>query len=448
MSKPTLMRLAFEDVETQSAAIVNSPSEGDEGLLSVDESDLQEARDDSDKIDELISTTGAMEAIEEAVQTASQQDGLGPQAAKALDVAFEHINRRLGVAESQRLSLESFSGGASTRRVATLEALENIGEKIRRIIERIVDWIKRMAVACFEAIERLMRGADAVIARAQKVYRAASAQSHGNFHQANLKKINTAGLLSFFNDNGKSLAAQEIVHRYIAFCDDVNKTFNAGKLFQPSITGLRELERYVSAHGEKAVDVGTIEGFAASAVDQLVRESLHGYAKKDRNGVQVLTKKLPFGNAALVFSFAQGVTDDTKLVGFNATIETDEAANTPAELEPLKPQEVMNLMTVLTAQMSKGIYHDSKQIRRAIQDVASRVENESYKLSDRQRYHGASIVPTLNLIKTISDSSLKLTRLLYGYSGVTTRRLLAYGEESLAVYRGASNSRDSTTAQK
>lgn len=430
----TLMRLAFEDVDQDDA--LSALGEAEDGLVPVSDQDLQGAHDDSEKIDELISTTRALEGIGQAVQAASEQDGMGHSAAQALDVAFEHFKLRAGIAAEKTLSLEGFRGGRSSRVVSTRVALEDLGETVRRLIKKIIGWIKHIAQLCYDLIERLMRGANAVIERSQTVYRAASAISYRKFDQDKLSEVKQGGLVAFFNRNGKPMDAHEIIHRFQDYSKEVNEIFNGGKLFGPSVRGLSELERFVKGHGEKDVDLGAVEGFAQAACEQLERESLKGFTRRQHADADMLTRELPFGNSELVFSFVKGVIDPDKRVGFHVGIQTNPVEHSAA-LVALKPQEVMNLMTVLTAEMSKGIYRESKKIKAAIHDVEKRVEKQSQELSDTQLKMGASVVPTLNLIKTISDSSMKLTRLLYAYSGITTRRMLSYAEASLKVYRGA-----------
>jgi hypothetical protein len=429
------MSLAFEDADQ--FVVLDATSSPDDGLVPVDSEDLQGAHDDSEKIDELISTTRALEEITQAVQAARDQGGLGPQTAKALDVAFEHFKHHAGIPSEKSLSLEGFGGGRSSRTQSTSMALEDMGETVRRVIKKIIAWIKHIAQLCFDMIERIMRGANAVIEKSQSIYRAASAISYKRINPDNLTDITQAGLVGFFNKNGKPMDAHEIVKRFMTYCADVNEVFDAGKLFGPSVKALDALEHYVHQHGEKAVDLEAVEGFASEACEQLAKDSLSRFTAKHQDDADLLSMELPFGNSQLIFSFAHGHSDQTKRVGFHISIQTS-PVDKAAALTPMRPQEVMNLMSVLTAEMSKGIYRESKKIKSAIHDVAKRVEKQSMELSDRQRHLGASVVPTLNLVKTISDSSMKLTRLMYAYSGITTRRLLSYSEASLRAYEKAS----------
>lgn len=431
----TLMRLAFEDAE-QDDALSALGEAAQDGLVPVSEEDLQGAHDDSEKIDELISTTRTVESIAQAVQSAGEQDGLGRATAQALDVAFEHFKLRAGIAVEKTLSLEGFGGGRSSRLVATRVALEDMGETVRRLIKKLIAWIKHIALVCYDLIERIMRGANAVIERAQTLYKAASAMSYRKFDKDKLEPVEQSGLVAFFNKNGRPMDCHEIIHRFQDFSREMNAVFNGGKLFQPAVRGLSELERFVHGQGEKDVDLGAVEGFAEAACAEIENNSLRSFSARQQSDADILTYELPFGNSELVFSFVKGVIHEDKRVGFNASIETN-PVDKAAALTPLKPQEVMNLMTVLTAEMSKGIYRESKKIKAAIYDVEKRVERQSNQLSDAQRKMGASVVPTLHLIKTLSDSSMKLTRLLYSYTGTTTRRILSYAEASLKVYHGA-----------
>ena len=434
MGKKTLMSLAFEDNDQTPA--LGELIESDEGLVAATDEDLMGAHDDSKQLDELISTTEVLEGVQEAVQDAAEQGGFSPAAAKALDVAIEHFEHTAGLTSIRRLSLESFAGGRTLRIQSTKVALEEIGETIRRVIRRILEWIKHIASLCFDLIERSVRGANAVAAKAELLYKVASAMSHQRVNPSKLQQIEKSSLISFFNEHGKPLHAREIAARYDSYSKDINVMFGGDALFQPPSKALRALDTYVQQHGEKAVDLSAVESFAAAACEELVHTSLRSFSPVHRDGADLLAKELPFGNAQLLFSFAKGHNNPDKRVGFNVNIEVEEVSHTAA-LEPLSPQDVMNLMTVLHSHMGKGIYHDSKKIKAAIREIALHVEKQSEKLSDRQRQMGASIVPTLQLIRLITDSSMKLTRLAYSYSGVTGRRMLSYAEASLQAYHKA-----------
>jgi hypothetical protein len=434
MTRLTLMRAAFEDDSGEALAILTS---SDEGLVPVRDQDLQGAHDDSEKIDELISTAGALEDVEKAVQSSCEQDGLSYPAAKALDVAFEHFKSRAGIPSEKTMSMEGFAGGRSSRLYATNVALESdIGETIRRMVKKVIAWIKHVALMCYDMIERLFRGANAVIERAQSIHRAAAEISHHKFNRDKIEQISKSSLTSFFNKAGHPLSAQEVTQAFVTYCNEVNTLFSAGRLYAPCVQGLTELDHYLNMHGEKAIDMGAVEGFAAHACEELAKNSLKHFEQRKQEDADVLVSSLPFGNSALLCSFVHGSINPDHRIGFHLSIETN-PVESAAALTPMKPQEVMNLMSVLTAQMSRGIYRDSKKIKAAIHDVATRVEKESYRLSDRQRQMGASVVPTLNTIKAISDSSMKLTRLLYTYTGITTRRLLSLSQASLQAYEKA-----------
>jgi hypothetical protein len=434
MSKRKLMQLAFEDMEEASRAqLVAEPSDG---LVEVDDADLQGALDDSNEIDELISTTGVVEKIEEAVQSTCDEGGLGYPTAQALDVAFEHFKRSAGLPCEKSLSLEGLKGGRNTRIYTTKLALEEIGETIRRLVRRIIAWIKHIATVCYEIIERLMRGANAVIDRAHLVYKAAAGISHNKFAKDKVPAITKSSLVSFFNESGRPMNSHEIESRFKKYCDEVNHMFNAGQLYAPAVRGLSEMERYINGHGEKAVDMDAVERFAEASCDELTQKSLNRLSKRQVDGADVLFMELPFGNSDLLFSFAHGSVDSSRRVGFHVSIQPNPVQDA-APLDALRPQDVMNLMSLLISEMGRGIYRESKKIKSAIYDVQVRVEKESYRLSDRQRLMGASVVPSLQLVKLISDSSLKLTRLLYSYTGISTRRLLSYAESSIAAYEKA-----------
>lgn len=436
MRKCTLMQVAFEDLpEGQTVATLIAGD--DSGLMDVDDADLQQAHDDSNEIDELISTTCALESIYHGAKDSCRTGGLSYPAASALDVAMEHFCARAKITASRRVGMESFKGGSSQRIQTTQVAMEDMGETLRRLIKKILAWIKHVATLCYEIVERIVRGANAVGEHAQNVQTAATALLHKSVDNSKIATISVSKLTSFFNEKGVPMDPKEIIRQFQEYCTMVNDSFNSGKLFQPAVRGLTELEHYVKSHGEEHVDMQAVEGFAATACDQLVKNSLSHFTPSTNEGVDLLSHKLPFGNSDLVFSFVKGQASPGENVGFHVAIAPDPVEKAP-DLPALRPQEVVNLTSVLISEMGKGIYRDSRVIRAAIHDVIMRVEKQSYQLSDRQRLMGASSVPTLNLIKLISDSSLKVTRLLYSYSGISTRRLLSYAELSLKAYDKAS----------
>lgn len=430
MGKRTLINLAFEDVDPQ--AVIGTLVQTDEGLVDTDERELAQAQDDAREVDTLISTTERVQGIAMAVGQAAEQGGLSEPGARALDLAVESLMQGVGEA-SKRLSMESFSGGRYTRTNATKVAMEDMGENIRRLVVKLIKWIKHIATVCYDMVERILRGANAVIAKADDLYKLASGMSNVRVDRSKLSTISNGALKNFFNENGKPLDARRIAQLFEIYSGDMEKAFNADKLFGPAVAGLKAMDDYIHQHSEKAVDLVAVEGFAAHACEKFVSDSLHDFKPKHDESADLMVRRLPFGNADLVISFAKSAYLEDKRIGYSSSISADNV-NVSADLNALSPQEVMNLMSILTARMNSGLYHQSKKIKSSIYDITKRVEKQSQQLSDRQRLMGASVTPSLHLLKTISESSMTLTRLLYSYTGITTRRLLSYARASLAAY--------------
>lgn len=434
MTKRTLMRIAFEDDSGQALVGLNDPLDG---VVQVCDDDLQQAHEDVEKIDELISLTSCLEEIEQATKQASELDGLSAGTAKALDTSFEHFKQLAGLPTNKSLSLEGFSGGKQTRIQATKVALEEIGETIRRMVRKLIEWIKHIATVCYDMVDRLLNGANAVIHKAQQLHRAALSISHHRFDNEKIGDISKSGLVSFFNKNGRPMSGHEIGQLFLEYSKEVDTLFSAAKLYTPATYALGEIERFVRGQGEKSLDVAQMELFAAEACNSLAQSSLAQFNVRAQGDGDVLVKELPFGNSELVFSFIHGSSNPQSRIGFNVAIKpADEQSNAPA-LTPMRPQEVANLMSHVISQMGKGVYRDSKRIKAGIHEIQTRIEKESYRLSDRQRLAGASVIPTLHLIKAVADSSMKITRLLYSYTGITTRRMLWYAQSSIQAYEGA-----------
>lgn len=428
------MSLAYEDVDQTQA--LGELFTSDEGLFEVEDSDLNEAHTDSDNVDTLISTAIALEAIQTSLMESSKQNGIGIKTARSLDIAVEQYMLNSKAGHSKRLSVEGFSGGRITRLNATRVAMEDMGENIRRIVKRIIAWFKQMAIICYDLIERIYRGANAVVARCEKLYKIASAMCNIQVDRQRLRTISNSSLVDFFNVSGRPMGSREILKRFEDYNTRINNAFSGEKLYGPAVKGLNVMDTYVRNHGHEHMDVGVVEGFASEACENLIRHSLQNFNQIDKDGVQQRTIELPFGNSELVFSFINGTVLTTKRVGFDVSKESNPASGAPA-LPALSPRDVMTLLTTVSTSMNTGLYHDSKKIKASISDVTRRVEKQSLQVSDLQRGAGASVIPTLHLIKMISDSSMKLTRILYSYTGFTTRQLLGYSEASLAAYNKA-----------
>ncbi len=435
MGKPSLMTVAFEDAVTAEGmgALLR---EDDDGLVQATDNDLVEVRDDSKEIDELITAARVVEDVGQTLQSAAQQNGMARSEAEAIDVALEGLYRCVGLGDPRRMSLEEFGDSRPSRIEACQIAMEDMAENIRRIIRKIVAWIKHVAQVCYDLVERIVQGANAVVDRGDRLHKAAGVLSMTRIDPSKLGQISKGQLLNFFNEAGRPMPAREIAQKYEQFCHQVNRAFDGVRLILPASQALTLVQTYIQKHGEKAMDVEAVETIAAHACAQLERESLAGFSPQKKEDGKLLSSKLPFGNSELVFSLHTGIKLTETPVGFSASIKTHPIEGAAA-LKYLTPQEVMNLMSVLTTQMGQGIYRDSKAIKAAIHELTKRVEKESQLLTDRQRQAGASVVPTLHLIRTICDSSMSLTRQLYSYSGITTRRILAYGEASLVAHHNA-----------
>lgn len=144
------------------APAVESPSYEE---VAVDDSDLNEALADQAEAegevkeveethDQLKRAADSLESIALSMESALNDGGLHPQAAKFMQIAVESQLNAIGVEQPVIPSLESF-GGMSARMRATQVSLEGIKETIAKVWEQIVAILKKLRDAAIAFFKRV-----------------------------------------------------------------------------------------------------------------------------------------------------------------------------------------------------------------------------------------------------------------------------------------------------
>lgn len=146
----------------EAAPAVESPSYEE---VAVDDSDLNEALADQAEAegevkeveethDQLKRAADSLESIALSMESALNDGGLHPQAAKFMQIAVESQLNAIGVEQPVIPSLESF-GGMSARMRATQVSLEGIKETIAKVWEQIVAILKKLRDAAIAFFKRV-----------------------------------------------------------------------------------------------------------------------------------------------------------------------------------------------------------------------------------------------------------------------------------------------------
>lgn len=170
------------------------------GLLEVSDNESAAAQL-QDQTEEAAEVATALESMAESLRAAAGNGGLSKDAAHAVNIATEHLMRRVGIDTTKRTmpALESY-GTVQSRVVATQLAMESMANTARKIWYAIVDAIKKSIAwlvdrwnSFFDVAKKLKERADKLAAKAEGV----------GAKEPKVKELDNSGYVSALHVGGK-----------------------------------------------------------------------------------------------------------------------------------------------------------------------------------------------------------------------------------------------------
>lgn len=195
--------MALEGLEEEEVAVgtdipVEEIADQPENDLAEMQEIATEMESGEDSIDEAADTADTLGEVQDQMAETLPEGGMEPAAAAAVEVAVEHMCKRLGFSAKQSgFALEAF-GDKTTRVQATKIAMETIGEQIKKIWDAIVAAFKKAIAWVVSFYDKLFDGAAKLAKRAATVAAAAETKIKENATLQKDAKV-TKGLTNQLN---------------------------------------------------------------------------------------------------------------------------------------------------------------------------------------------------------------------------------------------------------
>lgn len=396
------------------------------GLVKVDDIEqIEDAEEASKEVDQLISTTTALESIRVHLKNTPEHTPFSRSASLALESALQNMMAR----EKPYFAIEHLEGKQS-RKIGMKAALEDLGETIRITIKKIVIWIKRAAEIVFDHIEGIVRGANATAEAAGKLQDLA-ARVRGELGDVPPQDttVSNKKLAGFFCDaEAHAMTSHDIAEHYTKFTKDFNDAFERDVATAGS--------HYVANQINEILKQNTTDKFTQEAAIELSDKTIgHMIATNFKaftpnNEDKNLEYRLPFGGEMFVINVRE---EEGKRAGISFGVKVSEKIS-QEYLPVLKASEVYDLAKMVESSMHRGIYRDYKKVKSSLYSLKKSIVEMCDEISRQQRDSFGGTLPSLHFLKNISETMLNLVNDTYRYNGKMARSILAYGHASLKQF--------------
>lgn len=401
-----------------------------------------EMENGEDSIDEAAETADTLGEVHDQMAETLPEGGMEPAAAAAVEVAVEHMCKRLGFSAKQSgFALEAF-GDKKTRVQATKIAMETIGEQIKKIWAAIVAAFDKAVVWVKKFFESMFNGATRLAERANKLGVAAKAKiAEGAKLQPDAKVgkgvTNAFSFEKYLSKNGKFLSSSEIVSSYKEL---------AGTSTAASFNNNEEAVSQVLTKCYDLLEQSGDTEYTHSNVNAMFAafEAKASTSKKvsAAEGMELQETPLPMGDFSVFYQAVskKNTGDDfIKHVGkMKMWVAATGAEKTTGELAstPLALNDIETVASEVEAHMKK--YEGSKQVVKGINDAQNKIKELAKKMSegkkegeDKNSNDAANIA---RAVLSISSSGLTSIR---SYDINVAKAVLDFGSKSLGQYKAA-----------
>lgn len=269
--------------------VVDNSETVEAGLLKVNDDEAAAAQVD-EQTEEAVEVATALEEMATCLQSAAGNGGLSRDAAGALNVAVEHMLKRIGmpVEHRQMPALESY-GGVSSRVAATQMALENLAEKAKQIWEKIVEAIKKSIAWLVERFKAVFDTAGKLGVRAEELAKAATRATG----EPKAKQLDNSRLASSLHIEGKTEGVIAGIERLVKISDDVFSGAVERMNVYKKLADAENLDQIVKMGGE-------LSEFRHAQYKTVENPETQGLPKQPQGTVLRRSDELPGGKAILV----------------------------------------------------------------------------------------------------------------------------------------------------
>jgi hypothetical protein len=341
---------APEVTEARVEEIEQSPEQELQGMH-VDETEINET---NDSIEEADDTAEALADIQEKMGETIEEGGMDEKSAEVVQVAVEHLCKRIGFSSKRAgFSMEGFKDKES-RVQATKVAMEELGEKIKKIYDTIVEAIKKIIESVKTFFSNLFNVAKKNKARAETLL---SASKNAKESEDKLVKVN-----DILQINGDFISpanlANELVRNHKAIESELLAHIGSGpKLKELSRKSLELAKKFLLTKEE-----GKLEDDFKEIGDSI----FEGWGKKTEEGDKITI----VSNTTFIGDKQFKVETSTKFYkpNFFGFVDANKKEPRDVSLRALTPEQAGNVSSEVIKIMSDFLMYE-KQIKE-INDVS------------------------------------------------------------------------------
>jgi hypothetical protein len=429
MSKESVMSVSLLDIEgfegdpfeeLDTIELNGQDTDADEALLA----SLDERTSD---IDQLIDTSYTLESLHSQFQRMDARQ-VSPSTASVINASLE------GILKTKETLLHShlFKGTASRvegMRVAT----EELGERIRVMLQKIIRWIKRVFEVIFDYIEGWIRGANAVQKQAEKLQDIANKVKAKHGDSATSAEVDNAELANFFVNpsNSEGYDAPQIVSEYNKFCATFNESIGSKTAIAGCAYANTKVNEILTKNKTGRFTNEQALAISDETISRMLQNNFSQFTHDTSNGQ--LTYQAPFGGEQFVITIEE---KDGKKAGLSYSTAGEKKKDLK-KLTALTPSEVVAMARAVESSMHKGVYRDYKKIKAVMFDFQKSVSDACDQISREQRKTFDGVIPSIHFLKTIASTMFMLIKQVYSYNGRTARAIMKYCHQSLKAYEKA-----------
>lgn len=424
---------ALEGAEDEFDSVITS-DELCNGIISAQTtSQIFEQGDDETK--ENAENAQVLFQMQEALSN-EESPSISAASAEVVAIAVEHLCKRSKLKKRQVFALEAFDSKV-TRKEALKIAVEGIGDHIKAMVAKILEWIKNAAQWIYASLKSLTEGAEALIKRSRKIQEATKGLASMAV-KPGVNGLSDSTLVSFFSAEGKFLDPDAIGAKYTL------DTKNLGVSFKDKfLLGTNNSIKKIVSDSSNGGKEDAIKAEVDTVLKALQTGSLTEFkdaSSSDKN-FKVIRYPCAFGQKEITVTFSLNTTDNTKYTGVKVSA-AESATNKPAEkgalLKVLSGSQIDAIAKSVEEQMLHGLYKDNTKTISEISAIEKLVEGGCNDITRRQHSQenisDKELTFSVNFLREMASSVLGMSKIIHEITVVSSKHMLDYCEQSIKQY--------------
>ena len=296
-------------------------------------------------------------------------------------------------------------------------AIESITENIKRIVGKIIAWIRTATRKVSAYLTEVFKGAEAQARKAAAINAAAVKAK---------ARLGSGKAAEGFDDTHSfavvlgEVSSSELVKNYQEQMKEFTTLFDGRGLIS-SVGTIRRLVQEMDKADTKDVTNEDVAKVVNDCIEFLEKNAFRAFHGDDDNRAYALK----VGGASLKLAIAKSGAYKTSV---SVTLEKPE--NTTIKLNALSIDEIVELTNAVTANCKKGVFPDYSKVGENLSTLADDIERLCGRIVQRHSVKGGEI-GSLHMLKQITHCLMDLARLIYSYNIRVTAAVNTYCADSL-----------------